>query len=133
MINELGFTGTQRGMTIPQIRSVGRITIYLQPKRAHHGDCVGADAQFAVIARMAGATIVGHPPIKDGKRAFFPSDEEWDPKDFLVRNQDIVDVSDLMLGTPQGLRLAHQLPWSRYLVDSGPRSSLANALRDRLP
>lgn len=127
MIEDLGFTGTQQGMTHPQQHQFEAVVRLVSPKRFHHGDCVGSDAQAAVISRRNGLWIVGHPPIKDGKRAFFPSDEEWEPRDFLVRNQDIVTVSGLIVGTPK------DYDWPTNFRGQGTWSTLARAHRDRKP
>lgn len=67
----------------------------------HHGDCVGADAQAAEIAREVGYLIHGHPPDKDSQRAFFPSDILYEPKPYLERNKDIVLSSEMLIATPK--------------------------------
>lgn len=127
MIDDLGFTGTQKGMTNPQAHQFEAVIRLVSAKRFHHGDCVGSDAQAALIARRNGLFVVGHPPIKDGKRAFFPSDVEWPPRDFLDRNQDIVDVSALLVGTPK------DYDWPTNFRGQGTWSTLARARRSGVP
>lgn len=97
---KLGFTGTQSGMNVMQMErflvAVPMLTEF------HHGDCIGADAQAANLVQQhfPNVTIIGHPPINPCKRAFFESDISWEPKDYLVRNHEIVDEADLMIATP---------------------------------
>lgn len=71
---------------------------------AHHGDCVGADADFHRLSRLNGLLVVGHPPIKNDLRAFCDFDEIREPKEPLDRNHDIVDESDWMIFTPSGFK-----------------------------
>ncbi len=99
-MRRLGFTGTQKGMSDSQKFCVRKVLDNGKPGEFHHGDCVGADAEAAAIARELGWQIVGHPPDTDGKRAFFPSDDEWPPEPYLVRNEDIANVSDMLIATP---------------------------------
>lgn len=100
----VGFTGTQVGMTQQQIVKVVLVLTNLgRALWAHHGDCVGADAQFHEICRSHGfvAGITGHIPDNDKKRAFCQFDVEAEPREYLVRNRDIVNVSDVMIATPR--------------------------------
>lgn len=107
----VGFTGTQEGMTDSQKESVTLLLkaasdlewIFGEPV-FHHGDCIGSDAEADEIARELGYAIVVHPPLRNEKRAFVPADGVTyrKPKDYLDRNQDIVDETDLLLATPQG-------------------------------
>lgn len=70
------------------------------PGEFHEGDCIGSDSQAASGARMAGFRIIGHPPINDSKRTFFPADESRDPLPYLARNHKIVDAAQEMIATP---------------------------------
>lgn len=101
----VGFTGTQVGMTSAQGLSVKNVLFGLQRSFwAHHGDCVGADAQFHVICRsfqLLCAGITGHIPDDDSKRAFCQFDSVMPARPYLVRNKDIVVVSDVMVATPR--------------------------------
>lgn len=107
----LGFTGTQRGMTMRQIEALARWLKTQRFTEAHHGDCVGADAEFDVLLHalwLGGAkfTTVIHPPDNPSKRAFCirRSGErpviERPPKPYLVRNRDIVDETDALVSGP---------------------------------
>ena len=100
----IGFTGTQLGMTIEQSDAVKRIVKELRNniEEVGHGDCIGADAEFHKIAMEFKIPVILHPPIKDDKRAFCKGYiESFPKKDYLVRNRDIVDNSDVLLATPK--------------------------------
>lgn len=97
----VGFSGTQFGMTVLQFEAVAEFISYNQHfNNAHHGDCVGADADFHSI--VEDRWVIGHPPVKPNKRAFCNFDEVRRPKDYLVRNKDIVNESDFMIIVPRG-------------------------------
>jgi hypothetical protein len=100
----IGFTGTQRGMTEAQKESVKYYLSQLNPGVVRHGMCIGADADFHVIAVQAGWETIGHPGVtRNGKvwlRAAVKPDVVLDEKFFLDRNHDIVDASDEMLACP---------------------------------
>ena len=97
----VGFTGTRNGMTIPQKVQVD-ILLSQYALHFHHGDCIGADhtAHYLAVARKIPITI--HPPINNKFRAFCYSDDIRKEKDYLDRDRDIVDESDLMIATPKG-------------------------------
>ena len=101
----VGFTGTQTGMTAEQKAELeGHLRGWLLAGywvEFHHGDCVGADAEAAEIARELGCWVVGHPPSDPKKRAFFKSDEERKPRPYLARNHDIVDQSEVVYAAPR--------------------------------
>lgn len=114
---KIGFTGTQRGMTIPQTEAVKSfLTSQLGwMTEFHHGDCIGADAEADLIVRryvnIPKTVIVIHPPKKDEKRAWCPvlDIEMWattillDPKDYLDRNRDIVEQTDILVAASAGM------------------------------
>ncbi len=97
----LGITGTRNGMRDKQKLVVRFIAGFLLPDEAHHGDCLGADAEFHDIVREeTKAIIVVHPPSNPKNRAFKQGDFIMKEKPFMVRDDDIIDESDLMLATP---------------------------------
>jgi hypothetical protein len=107
----VGFTGTQRGMTPEQKKNVlyELLSNGRRPSVAHHGDCIGADADFHYIVSrrlQVGDKIVIHPPVDPSKRAFMDrilfkcKVEVLVPKPYLERNHDIVDAADFMIATP---------------------------------
>lgn len=105
---DLGFSGTQKGMTEPQMEEVWNIIvasslIFSDKINAHHGLCVGADYQFHTICHAWSIPIIGHPPINKSKVAKFNMLEFaylWDDKEYLDRNTDIVDCSTSFIGAP---------------------------------
>lgn len=99
----VGFSGTQEGMTALQFNAIEEfMNDNNHFNNAHHGDCIGADAEFHVICVDAERWTIGHPPIKTVKRAFCLFDELREPKDYLVRNKDIVNEADFMIIVPRG-------------------------------
>lgn len=96
----VGFTGTQRGMTEAQWAAFWSLLVERAPGDFHEGDCIGADAQAAHGARLAGFRVIGHPPTNSSKRAFFPADEWREPLPYLDRNKRIVAASQEMIATP---------------------------------
>lgn len=97
---DVGFTGTQRGMTPAQWVTLWRLLIDRAPGNFHEGDCIGSDNQAAIGARAAGFRVIGHPPTNDSKRAFFLADEWREPLPYLDRNKRIVHASQEMIATP---------------------------------
>src|SRR5437867_2260767 len=104
MMRSLGFTGTQIGMTPLQRESVILFLEGCSPESVHHGDCIGADAQFHDLALkcVPGVSVHIHPPIITTKRAFCRGGHyTYTAKDYLDRNVDIVMQSDELLATPK--------------------------------
>ena len=98
----LGFTGTQKEMTIEQFEIILWLLKYYNPISVHHGDCIGADYEFHKLCRLKSAhtMIVLHPPINPKKRAFCNGDLIVNPKPYLERNKDIVNRCDLLIAVP---------------------------------
>lgn len=102
----LGFTGTRNGLTDAQWSKL-RDTLYqFRPlPEVHHGDCIGADAQFQELALSVSCYVktVIHPPKNSRARAFCPlgsHDELLPAKSYLDRNRDIVDACELLIACP---------------------------------
>lgn len=101
----VGFSGTQTGMTQEQLWEVSMfLDDNLHFSVVHHGMCIGADHDFHRLARISGLQVIGHPPINRSKMIFLDCDELREPKDYLVRNKDIVKESTLMIFTPKGFK-----------------------------
>ena len=101
---KIGFTGTQRGMTINQKNELinyfklHRITFF------HHGDCIGADAQAHEIARNFNIDIMIHPPKNKFKRSFCKNYYNlYKPKEYIARNHDIVNNTDVLIACPKSV------------------------------
>ena len=97
----VGFTGTRAGMTSAQKATVASYLETLDPKTVHHGDCLGADADFHGLARDAGFYVVGHPCDLPEQRAFCNLDECRKVLRPLVRNENIVNSSEFMIACPK--------------------------------
>lgn len=68
----------------------------------HDGDCQGADAEARHLAKGHGWFVVSHPPSSSYMRAYADYDVTRKPKDYLVRDKDIVTESHIMLAAPNG-------------------------------
>lgn len=104
LIANVGFTGTQDGMTYKQAAAVNRWLERLREhvgSSFHHGDCIGADAAAHAMAKHIGYRIVIHPPTNELKRAFLKADEYMPAAPYLIRNQHIVDASEWMVAAPK--------------------------------
>lgn len=99
----LGFTGTQRGMTMSQVQRFKDLVVRLSPLEFHHGDCVGADEEAHAIVRMVAplCVIVIHPPTNGSKRAFCVGNRILPPREYLVRNRNIVEAVHRLAACPK--------------------------------
>lgn len=102
-MKHVGFTGTQRGMTHKQKRAFGELCYSaIDVDVYHHGDCVGSDEDaHNIMLWDTAASIIIHPPRDESKRAFCKGAMAIRPaKEYLDRNQDIVDEVDVLIATP---------------------------------
>lgn len=113
---KIGFTGTQEGMTGPQSAALAGYlsTARFDIEEAHHGDCIGADAEFHAHVRLWAprALIVGHIPLASDRRAFCNFDEVREPHEYLVRNHHIVDETVILLAAPKGPETLRSGTWA---------------------
>lgn len=98
----IGFTGTRHGMNKKQHDAIIeyldiRISSIIE---AHHGDCLGADAQFDSIAKHRGITRIIHPPKDSKYRAYCEGEVILAPKEYLDRNMDIAIACTVLVATP---------------------------------
>ena len=104
----VGFTGTQGGLRNGQavrLRSLlESLGMALYADEFHHGDCIGADAEAAAIARDLGYRVIAWPPSDPSKRAFYPSDYEHPVRPYLERNRCIVAAADILIACPRSNR-----------------------------
>ena len=108
---KVGFTGTQDGMTPKQYHAVEKLLKRLDKEdkltELHHGDCIGADAHVHGIALITFSDVMIHihPPDNDSKRDFSLGDPKrivwYEPKPYLKRNHDIVNVTDVLIAAPK--------------------------------
>lgn len=99
----VGFTGTRRGMTVPQERSVANLLqrLHKGPRSEfHYGMEEHADTSAARIASNLGYRLIGHPGPAPYTRLV--PHETREQKDNLVRNSDIVKECGILLAAPFG-------------------------------
>jgi hypothetical protein len=96
-----GFTGTRNGMTDAQKAAVLSVLLKQGVTSISHGDCVGADEDVHLLARMNGVDVNIYPPTDSSLRAFCMGAKYMaEPKTHFARNRDIVDTSDILIATP---------------------------------
>lgn len=122
----IGFTGTRKGMTPAQRRSVIEVMQRISPApvEAHHGACVGADAEFHRICWKLGVGVVLHPSDVVGWSAICEGYVlRHEPRPPLKRNRDIVDEVELLIAAPGGAEVRRSGTWStiRYAKSVGVR------------
>jgi len=78
------------------------LTIDLAPVcELHHGDCLGSDNEAHMTAAALEIATVIHPPVNPAYRAWCSRAAEYrPPKDYLDRNADIVDETDVLIAAP---------------------------------
>lgn len=95
-----GFTGTRAGMTWAQKQEVRRLLT--SASSAHHGDCVGADADFHEMCLELGVPVFIHPPSDNRQRAFCKGAfMVLKPLPYLARNRIIVDRCEQLIAIPK--------------------------------
>jgi hypothetical protein len=121
----VGFTGTRPPFTNAQLLSLERIILTNRGEviEAHHGDCVGADEAFHIICRTFDIPVIIHPPLNSKQRAFCADYAAIrEPKDYLDRDMDIVDETDLLIACPKTFTpTPHSGTWytAGYARDTG--------------
>jgi hypothetical protein len=102
---DVGFTGTQKGMTDAQAKTLLVALASLAPGRFHHGGCIGSDAEADAIAHSLGYEMHLHPPIKIDKIANLnrdlSKDTVYEAKDYLIRDTDIAKAAQVLIATPR--------------------------------
>lgn len=108
----VGFTGTQRGMTREQQAKVAKLLVeFLEREgdRFHHGDCIGADFEAAGYADALGYVMIAHPAsdVAEKKLGRYQpigflclQSERWAPRPALARNRTIVANCDVLIAAP---------------------------------
>lgn len=118
-IERVGVTGTHHGGSPAQLTTLGQFLTSVMPKRLHEGDCIGVDAQACRMARALGIYVVAHPPENPRRRAYEPADEVRPEKPYMMRDRDIVDETQILIGLPHEFQeIVHSGTWAtvRYGV-----------------
>ncbi len=99
---KIGFTGTREGMSQHQKEQFALKVYELNVTEFHHGDCEGADADAHDIIRtiFPHIKIIVHPPINDYMRAYKNGDENREPAEYILRDKNIVNETDYLIGAP---------------------------------
>lgn len=118
-MTKIGFTGTRNGMSQEQIDAFKEIIKSKKSKEFHHGMCVGSDKQAHDSVRKMydivisqDIKIVGHPPTFKKFMAECDCDIFMKPHDYLTRNKNIVDETDMMIATPDCKEKVRSGTWS---------------------
>ena len=99
----VGFTGTQKGMTSAQRIVFRGIIRTMNITGFNHGDCVGADEDAHSIVRFEKSKIKIRifPPVDEKKRAFCKGDYYFQKCPYLIRNKLIVNHSHILIVCPK--------------------------------
>jgi hypothetical protein len=120
---KIGFTGSKYGMTPHQCQELKSILSNPDVSEFHHGLCKGADEQAHEIALARGLFIIGHPPILRAQRAKCKCNEMRLARQYIARNRDIVDETDLLIVAPHKPEYLRSGTWStkRYAERIGKK------------
>jgi hypothetical protein len=134
---QVGFTGTRHGMTPSQRSAVTAIVEEVAHGAgfvAHHGDCVGADAEFHDLCRMNPLNvIVVHPgPLDDlPNQAGRVGDSRRESLPHMRRNKNIVMASTVMIAAPfESIEQAFGGTWRTIEMTRKAKRPLAIVWRD---
>ena len=113
---KIGFTGTRHGMNDVQQKEFEKLIKSKDFEEFHHGMCVGSDQQshefITAIKKIKSAKTVGHPPKFKKFMADCPCDITMKPYDYLKRNKNIVDETDILIATPDVKEKVRSGTWS---------------------
>lgn len=108
-----GFTGSRNGMTDIQRTTIKLWLVQTCASEAHHGDCIGADADFHAICVELGVDVVVHPPSKEKSRANCrPVSATRLPLPYLQRNQRIVRSTVALIAAVSGPERVRSGTWA---------------------
>jgi len=97
---KLGMSGNRSGITKNAKNTLLRFFEDNEIDEVHHGDCVGSDKDFHDVCATKEFKIVIHPPKNNKMRANCISEHILPAKDYLDRNHDIVDFTDMLVAFP---------------------------------
>lgn len=125
-VDRVGFTGSRHGTKQAQGQTVGSMLrlLYVPGAWFHHGCCAGSDVESAARARGIGYLLHGHPAVGPWRSHAIENDVEEEPEAPLVRNDEIVAVSGILIATPAG---------RTEVIHSGTWSTIRRARKAQLP
>lgn len=113
---KIGFTGTRHGMSNVQKKELKKIVDNKDFCEFHHGRCVGSDEQaheyIETIKDARSIKIVGHPPKFKGSMSHCKCDYMMKADEYLKRNHNIVDHTDILIATPDTKEKLRSGTWS---------------------
>ena len=109
---KIGFTGTRNGMNKEQIKELENIIKSKQLDEFHHGMCVGSDQQAHDVVKKEKIKIVGHPPTYKKFQAKLDCNIVMKPHEYLRRNKNIVDETEILIATPDKKECITSGTWS---------------------
>jgi len=120
---KIGFTGTRHGMTNVQKKEFEKIINSKEIEEFHHGMCIGSDEQAHQIIKNKNIKVIGHPPTYKKFIANCSCDITMKPFNYLHRNKNIVDDTDIIIATPDVKEKVRSGTWStvRYARKKGKR------------
>ena len=120
---KIGFKGTRHGMSVEQLDAFKAFIKAKESDEFHHGMCVGSDKQAHDFIKSEKIKIVGHPPKYKKFMAECECDYVMKPYDYLQRNKNIVDETDVMVATPDTKERVRSGTWStiRYARKQGKK------------
>ncbi len=110
----IGFTGTRHGMTDDQKKEFKKLITSKEFEEFHHGMCEGSDEQAHHIIETDKPEVkrTGHPPKYTGSMVDVPCHVLMKPADYLTRNHNIVDTTDILIATPDIKEKTSSGTWS---------------------
>ncbi len=107
----IGFTGSRKGLTTDQQEALRQqLRELLEEHReeeieGHHGDAIGADAQFHALCQELSVPVVIHPSRNQSERAFCPGAKVTHPaREFRDQSEAIVNVCQVLIAAPDGFK-----------------------------
>ena len=99
---KVGFTGNRQGLSDRQKDLINDFLKHNQVTEVHHGDCLGADADFHDLCHdhYPQINIYIHPPTDSKMRAFKLSNNILKSYLYIKRNHNIVNETDILLACP---------------------------------
>lgn len=104
----VAFTGTRFALTLKQTRALKSLLDQLglnEQDTVLHGCCTGADTEFHKMCREKKVRIIGYPAYTEQEKLADECDSRhgisYDP---LVRNRQMVNGADLVIGAPNTMK-----------------------------
>ena len=102
----IGITASRKGISAQALETFEAVLQeHPELEELHHGDCVGGDEQIHMMVQniVPEVRLVIHPPINEDLRANCKGAYKVLPKkDYMSRNHDIVNTSEVIVGFPNG-------------------------------